>query len=192
MSARYAFPILFTLLTLNGCGPAETPDENTDVNPTTSESTVTVEETAPSYPETSRDSAFVVAEESNDTANEEVVTEELELGNPGPSADHDTTPEATLEKADVGAGKKGRGYGGGPISEPAKQYFAIRERTVFQIQIPQALKMYEAVNGKLPTSHEEFMSKVLKENNITLPELPEGKSYVYDPENGELMIQSGE
>ena len=99
---------------------------------------------------------------------------------------------SSREKAAAGAGKKGRGYGGGPISEPARQYFRIRERSVFQIQIPHALKMFKAVNGKGPADHEEFMEKIVRENSISLPELPAGKKYVFDAEKGELMIERTE
>lgn len=193
MSVRCALTLLLTALTLTGCGgTADTPAPAPETEEPTSESTTSTETTPPAA-ETKRDSAFVVTDEIQDTGDNDgdAQEEELILGNPAPTTETDQTAEPTLEKADVGAGEKGRGYGGDPITEPAKQYFAIRERTVFQIQIPQALNMYKALNGKLPKDHEEFMSKVVKENNISLPELPEGKTYLYDAEQGELMIQTG-
>ena len=51
--------------------------------------------------------------------------------------------------------------------------------------------MYKAINDKPPKTHDEFMEKIIKENEIALPELPYGKTYLFDSEKGELMIQSG-
>lgn len=95
------------------------------------------------------------------------------------------------EKVRAGVGKKGRGYGGGVISEPARVYFRVRERVVFQIQIPQALRVFKAQDprGKGPKDEQEFMEKVIKQNGIHLPELPAGYKYVYDPQQEELMIE---
>ena len=99
-------------------------------------------------------------------------------------------PDGTREKAAAGVGKKGQGYGGAFISEPARQYFQIRERVVFQAQIPQALNTYKALDpqGKGPPSHQEFMDKVIQQNGITLPDLPAGYEYQYDPQAEELMV----
>jgi hypothetical protein len=49
--------------------------------------------------------------------------------------------------------------------------------------------MYKGLNGSNPKTHDEFMSKIIQENNIQLPELPPGDKYVYDPEKGELMVE---
>ena len=103
-----------------------------------------------------------------------------------------TAPPSRTDKviAEAGVGKKGRGYGGGMISEPAKQYFRIRERIIFQIQIPDALKKFRALDpdGKPPASHEVFMKEVVEKLNIQLPDLPAGEEYWYDTEQGELMV----
>ena len=97
----------------------------------------------------------------------------------------------TRKKAQGGVGKRGQGYGGGAVSEPARQYFQIRERIVFQVQVPQALNTYKALDpqGKGPQTHDEFMEKVIRANGLTLPELPPGIEYQYDPETEELMVQ---
>ncbi len=94
-------------------------------------------------------------------------------------------------KADVGAAKAGRSldeYEGFTVT-PAKSLFAVRERMVFQAQIPSALKLYKATNGNNPKSHEEFMTKIIEAGQIQLPELPAGQRYAYDPEKGELMVE---
>jgi len=93
------------------------------------------------------------------------------------------------EVAKVGVGKKGRGYGGGPITEPASQYWKVKERIAFDVQILSAMKLYKATNGNAPKTHEEFMDKIIKPNQIKLPQLPAGRKYVYDPKTEKLMVE---
>ena len=94
------------------------------------------------------------------------------------------------KKADVGVGKKGRGYGQGVIATPAATLYAVREKMVFQAQIPQAMNLFKAENDRAPKDHQEFMEKIIKANNIHLPELPEGDRYRYDPKTEQLMVES--
>ena len=75
------------------------------------------------------------------------------------------------------------------IVQPARTLFAFKQRAVFEIQIPTAVKLFAATEGRKPNSHDEYMSKIIKANQIKLPELPAGQTYVYDPEQGELMVQ---
>ena len=103
-------------------------------------------------------------------------------------------PKGDRVKADVGVGKKGRSldeFQGiqGAIAEPARAFFRVTERVIFQVQIPQALNLYKASHGSAPKSHEEFMTQIIQANNIQLPELPPGHRYVYDPEKAELMVE---
>ena len=83
---------------------------------------------------------------------------------------------------------KGAELGKGVISTPAKIYLRIPDKLVFE-QVKQALGLYRAANGDFPKTQEEFMSEVITANNLKLPELPPGSSYVYRPEEGELMIE---
>ena len=94
-------------------------------------------------------------------------------------------------KAQKGVGVKGRSLDQheGLFVTPAKAYFTVRERAVFEIQIPEALKLYKATHGNGPKSHEEFMAQIVDANQIHLPELPAGQRYVYDPEKEELMVE---
>lgn len=99
-------------------------------------------------------------------------------------------PEMARERADVGAGEKGRGVGEGLIITPLKTYFRAQEMIAFMIAIPKALEAYQLENdGRKPATHDEFMEKVIKANQIELPTLPAGHRYVYDPETGELMVE---
>ncbi len=100
------------------------------------------------------------------------------------------TPPATVQKkAEMGVGEKGRGYGTGPVATPVAAYFAAKERIAFDIQIPHAMNLFKATEGRMPNSHEEFMQKIVKENQIQLPKLPQGHRYVYDPKQAQLMVE---
>ena len=104
----------------------------------------------------------------------------------GPSAAQ-TAPKPNRRAAVVGVGKRGRGYGAGPISTPIAAYFSTRQRVVFDIQIASAMKLYHATHEHFPESHEEFMEEIIKANSIRLPDLPSGDRYVYDPEKAATM-----
>jgi hypothetical protein len=113
---------------------------------------------------------------------------------PPPPADAQAKPagappeNVVREEAKVGAGKRGRGYEPGLVTTPVAAYFSARERIVFEIQIPQAMKLYKAQNEHGPKTQEEFM-KIIKEQGVRLPDLPDGHRYVYDPATEQLMVE---
>jgi hypothetical protein len=97
--------------------------------------------------------------------------------------------------AGVGVGAKGRSFDNLDSSNPAniyaapaKAFFDVKERVVFEIQIPQMMNFYKATNGNFPKSHEAFMQEI-QNNKIQLPPLPEGRVYRYRPEEGELYVE---
>lgn len=106
-------------------------------------------------------------------------------------------PAATERVAALpGVGKQGQSLTAsdsqgvaGMIVEPARAYFKAKQKIVFEIQVPNALKLYKGLNGAAPKDHDEFMQKVIQENRIQLPELPAGQRYVYDPETEQLMVE---
>ena len=98
-------------------------------------------------------------------------------------------PKTEQKKAAVDAGKKGRYDVVGPVTTPVASYFAMRERLTYEVQIPEAMKLFKAMEDRAPKSHEEFMEKIIKSNHIRLPELPEGHRYFYDPARGALMVE---
>jgi hypothetical protein len=108
-----------------------------------------------------------------------------------PAAAAAVDPNVERVKAEKGVGIKGRSLDEyeGVVVTPAKTLFTVRERVVFEIQIPGALNLFNASEGRNPESHEEFMEKIVKFNNIKLPELPPGHKYIYDPEKNELMVE---
>lgn len=98
------------------------------------------------------------------------------------------------QKAGVGVGIRGDSLRneegiGEMIAAPAVALFNTKERVVFEIQIPQALQLYQALEGRLPKSHDEFMSKIVKANSIQLPELKPGMKYNFRPDVGELWVE---
>lgn len=99
------------------------------------------------------------------------------------------TPTETV-KADVGVGLKGRSLDPheGILVTPAKAYFAVREKAVFQIAIPQAIQLYKAENP-IPLTFDEFKQNILDPNKIKLPQLPPGHTYEWDPEQEQLMVK---
>ncbi|MDX1928526.1 MAG: hypothetical protein SFV81_18495, partial [Pirellulaceae bacterium] len=96
-------------------------------------------------------------------------------------------------KAQAGVGIKGRSLDGETgigkmISAPAATLFTVKEKVVFEIQLPQALNLFLASEGRPPKSHAEFMEKIVKANQIQLPELPAGMTYRFNTELGELWV----
>jgi hypothetical protein len=98
-------------------------------------------------------------------------------------------PGMTLDKADVGSGDKGRGYGQGNIATPVATYFAARERIAFNITIPDYVRAYKFEHDlKGPKTSKEFLD-YLKKERVELPTLPRGHTYVYDPKTEELLVE---
>ena len=93
------------------------------------------------------------------------------------------------EKADVGMGRKGH-YSRGFITTPLSTFWRTQEMVAYRTQVPHALSLYKATYGHFPKTQEEFEQQILKPNGIKLPELPEGHRYFYDPQKGELLVES--
>ncbi len=95
---------------------------------------------------------------------------------------------AIRDKAAVGMGKKGH-YGNGYLGTVLSTQWRVQEKVIFEIQIPDAMNKFRAIHDRYPKDHEEFKREILDPANIKLPELPEGQSYVYDPDKGELQVE---
>ena len=98
-------------------------------------------------------------------------------------------PIAT-ERAQPGVGLKGSRYGGGIVTEPVSNYFKAGQAVIFNMQIPSGMKTFKAMNDRYPRDWDEFDREILKPAHIQLPELPPGKQYYYDPQQGQLMVQT--
>jgi hypothetical protein len=74
-----------------------------------------------------------------------------------------------------------------PVLYPLQAYGPIVEQ-ISKLNIDHAVRLYEAQEGHYPRSHEEFMTGVVKANQIQLPVLPGGWKYAYDVENHKLEV----
>ncbi len=77
--------------------------------------------------------------------------------------------------------------GASPLGAAAGAYKFAAGRTS-ELKIQQALQLYNALHGKYPKDHAEFMEGIVKANNIQLPVLPGKRRYQYDVANHKLVI----
>jgi hypothetical protein len=57
-----------------------------------------------------------------------------------------------------------------------------------QLQIEHALNLFRGANDRFPKDYDEFMSEIIKANNISLPKLPPYQEYSYDDKEHKLII----
>lgn len=105
----------------------------------------------------------------------------------GPQVKSVEEAEGVRTKADVGAGRKGR-YEPGFVTTPVSVFWRTQEVVAYRTHVPHALDLYQAEHGHYPKTKDEFVREILEKNGIKLPELPEGHTYVYDPEKHELQV----
>lgn len=55
-------------------------------------------------------------------------------------------------------------------------------------QISYAIRLFEAQEGRYPADYDEFMQRIIRENNIVLPQLPAYQEYAYDAQNHKLVV----
>jgi hypothetical protein len=94
----------------------------------------------------------------------------------------DAGPDEPLILAPVGPQDARRGKsiaGGGIITEPIRQNFLIRHRIAF-LQLKNNEKLYQASEGRMPESHDEYMTEIVEKGGVRLPELDPGWDYYYD------------
>lgn len=77
-----------------------------------------------------------------------------------------------------------------PITGPMSAYGPILEKAS-AIAVDQAINTFYALEGRYPKDHDEFMNRVILENNIKLPVLPFGATYQYDEANHKLVVLNG-
>ena len=56
------------------------------------------------------------------------------------------------------------------------------------LSIEEAMNLYHAANDRYPKDYDEFMSEIIKANNIALPKLPYYQQYGYDEKGHKLLI----
>lgn len=98
-------------------------------------------------------------------------------------------PGTIRTTAKAGVGKQGRNYGSGMVVTPVRAYFISKQKIVFEVQIPHAMRLYKATNDRFPKDFDEFKREILEPSQISLPPLPAGHKYVYDAAQGELLVE---
>lgn len=74
-----------------------------------------------------------------------------------------------------------------PVLGPLQAYGPMVEQ-ISTLAIQDAVNKFYALEGRYPKNYEEFMARIIKENNIQLPVLPFGKKYQYNEETHALVI----
>jgi len=72
-----------------------------------------------------------------------------------------------------------------PVTSGLSAYAPMMEK-ISMIEITHALELFRATEDRYPKDYDEFMTRIIKENNIRLPVLPYKGHYEYDVENHEL------
>lgn len=74
-----------------------------------------------------------------------------------------------------------------PITGPLEAYGPLVQQ-VAALGIDHALGLFYATEGRYPDSYDEFMIRIIKENNMRLPVMPAGLEYQYDVGNHKLVV----
>ena len=74
-----------------------------------------------------------------------------------------------------------------PVTGPLEAYHPLMQQ-VAALGVEHAVNLFNGLEGRYPNSHEEFMTRVIKENSIRLPVLQPGLEYQYDVENHKLLV----
>ena len=103
-----------------------------------------------------------------------------------------TTQE--IGEFDPAAGRTLRQDGGDKTNIVNHQFQAMAHviHETSRLQIKHAMNLFYATEGRYPKSHEEFMEKIIKANNIQLHKPVNTAEYQYDVENHELVVVNKE
>ncbi len=74
-----------------------------------------------------------------------------------------------------------------PITLPGNAYVTMIGQTSI-LNMQHALDLYHAENDRYPRNYDEFLSEIIKANNIALPQLPYYQKYGYDEKEHKLVI----
>ena len=124
----------------------------------------------------------------NDQLPIEVPPNPPEQGQNVPAQTADNTVTVPAAPGMSGKGNYGTPTGNNPmeiITVPISTMFRVQDQVVL-FQIQDAVNKFRAEHDRFPASHEEFMEKIIRANNIQF-RLPPGHEFVY--EGGELKIR---
>lgn len=74
-----------------------------------------------------------------------------------------------------------------PITLSGNAYVSMIGQTSI-LSIEHAMNLYRAEHDRYPKDYDEFMTDIIKANNIALPQLPVYQKYAYDEQEHKLII----
>jgi hypothetical protein len=74
-----------------------------------------------------------------------------------------------------------------PITGPLAALQNAREK-IPQLAIQHAISLFHATEGRYPASLDEFMTRIIQENRISLPQLSPGLAWEYDVDAHQLVV----
>jgi len=74
-----------------------------------------------------------------------------------------------------------------PITGPLEAFEPMKQK-IAQLGIEHAVNLFHALEGRYPKDYDEFMQRIIKENQMKLPEPARGFAYQYDVENHTLVV----
>lgn len=187
---RQLFALLVVCVFLAGCSTDEQIDESTSLPPDNRPAAASEKPTPPGpavqkvTPENKTPEAKADKAAPADKPTEKAAENKADKKPAAPLA-------KSYQKAESGVGQKGH-YKKGLVTTPVATFFRAQERIAFEIQIPQAMQLFKAMENRPPKDQKEFMDRIIKEHRIQLPELPAGSRYFYDPKTEELLVEQGQ
>ena len=74
-----------------------------------------------------------------------------------------------------------------PVLGSLQAYGPMLEQ-ISKTHIDHAVRLFHALEGRYPRDYDEFMTEIIKKNDIELPVLPGKLTYEYDEENHKLVV----
>lgn len=108
------------------------------------------------------------------------------VGDPGSAPALPPAQRANADLAKVGSKLRDNSDAQKMITGAPGVLLDVKAGAVFDIQIPQAIQIFKASEGRVPKNHAEFMAKIIEPNNLMLPVLIDGMVYQFNPEKEEL------
>jgi hypothetical protein len=188
--------VVMVLLAAAGCGgasllpiPAKQPAKPAAAKAAAPAAAPAVSSTAPAAPPAAP-AGSQAAKAASTAAPAQEVDRAIGIPTHAPSSTAAPAQEVIRQKADIGMGEAGRGYGEGLVATPVRAVWFAKERLVLD-RIEHDMQLFKAQDpqGRGPKSRDEFMKKIIQAGGIHLPALPVGQRYVYDPAKEELQVE---
>lgn len=74
-----------------------------------------------------------------------------------------------------------------PLTGALEAYQPLKQQ-IAGLGVDHAVNLFYATEGRYPKDHAEFMQRIIQENQLRLPALPQGLSYQYDVQNHKLVV----